>query len=143
MIPRTKYKLLHSLYSEIESAYDIILDQCVDPENINLGKYSESMLSEACFWLETYIRYIIQNYDLSVDIPDILGGPGGSIDLIWQKPQYRILININLKGDISIYGDSRDNTPKIMVKYPRGLSTRSSFTWSIYNELYELQTYFL
>lgn len=46
---------------------------------------------------------------LGVDLPEILPGPDGSIDLHWDYPGYEILINISAGPDakVGFYGDDR------------------------------------
>ena len=47
----------------------------------------------------------------SIDIPKILPGPDGSIDLHWKHDKYELLINIPAAKDetAEFYGDNRDN----------------------------------
>lgn len=76
----------------------------------------------AKFFLVTYIKWIITEYGISVDIPDISICPDGSIDIQWYNKKGKILINIDnslqkkayyysdfhnkrhpLKGNIEVY----------------------------------------
>ena len=62
-----------------------------------------------------YSKAIWEEDSVLIDAPKILPGPDGSIDLLWDKQSYRLLLNIHPHPEqiVSFYGDNRTAVPHI------------------------------
>ncbi len=77
--------------------------------------YSKKTFSAAINYAIEYSRAIWEEEFVLIDAPRILPGPEGSIDLLWDKQTYRLLLNIHPypKQTASFYGDNRTPVPHI------------------------------
>jgi len=77
--------------------------------------YSKQTYRAAINFAIKYSKEIWEEEFVLIDTPKILPGPEGSIDLLWDKQTYRLLINVHPhpKQTASFYGDNRTSVPKI------------------------------
>jgi hypothetical protein len=77
----------------------------------SLGYRKETWQRATDFILDNNLR-LWQAYHVAMDVPDILPGPNGSIDIHWQTPTYELLINIPAAPDqlATFYGDKPSGT---------------------------------
>ncbi len=124
--PEHKYKYMsHSvnesislfidrLRKEFEDAKTSILNLKDNWDGEGSPSYNESTLDRAFKFLEKQIE-AFGNIDLKlnqhqidklIDIPEILPGPNGSIDVLWEKVNYELLLNVPSESTkpISYYG---------------------------------------
>ena len=77
--------------------------------------YSKKTFSAAINFAIEYSKAIWEEKFVLIHAPKISPGPEGSIDLLWDKQTYRLLINIHPdpKQTASFYGDNRTPIPHI------------------------------
>lgn len=77
--------------------------------------YSQKTFATAATFVIKYCEAVWEEESVLIDAPTILPGPKGSIDLLWDKTAYRLLINIHPDPDMtaSFYGDNRTQVPHI------------------------------
>ncbi|MFC1478876.1 hypothetical protein ACFL57_05410 [Candidatus Margulisiibacteriota bacterium] len=96
------------LDSEIERSRHIIkLKENWDGEGSK--GYKQTTWDRAVDLLSSkYLDYAMSKKD-KIDIPNILPGPDGSIDILWSYPEYEVLINVPESDNkpISFYGDNK------------------------------------
>lgn len=76
----------------------------------------------ACKAIIEYSKDILSNHMIAIPLPDMNPCPDGSIDLVWRKPNLRLLINIkppSSKIAASGYGDLMDNEQPIKIVIPK------------------------
>ena len=97
---------LADLYEAIEDSKKI-LALPIDEEVEDGEKYDCRTWLRAIRWIGDYAMWYFDRVSGSLDIPEIYDGPGGSIDILWERPHYRLLINIPSDYDqpASFYGD--------------------------------------
>jgi len=68
--------------------------------------------AKAIVFFSQYANYVYDHYDIIIAPPFIDHGPEGSIDLTWQKENFRIIVNVKADKDVAtFYGDNRaENT---------------------------------
>ncbi len=71
--------------------------------------YAEETWTRAVEFLRRNAKWVWDTFSRVVDLPEILPGPDGSIDLHWDYPGYEILINIPVdpNAKAGFYGDDR------------------------------------
>ena len=76
---------------------------------------SQKTFATAVTFVIKYCEAVWEEESVLIDAPTILPGPKGSIDLLWDKTDYRLLINIHPDPDViaSFYGDNRTQVPHI------------------------------
>ncbi len=69
--------------------------------------YKEETLIQSIKFITNYAEWIWDKLKIVIDPPKILPGPDGSIDLLWRKKKYGLLINIPdyPKKIATFYGD--------------------------------------
>ncbi|MGH7900630.1 MAG: hypothetical protein ACRENZ_02725, partial [Thermodesulfobacteriota bacterium] len=95
-----------SLYNSIEeSKYILELEENWDGEGS--PTYKQSTWRRAIEFISNYAIWIFSETNRIIDAPKIYHGPNGSIDILWKKENYRLLINIpdDAEKPASFYGD--------------------------------------
>ncbi len=71
--------------------------------------YQESTLERAKHFVWTNTLRLWETLDLSIDVPRILPGPDGSIDVHWKHGQRQLFLNVPADDDkpATYYGDDR------------------------------------
>ena len=71
--------------------------------------YSERTLKQAIDFIIEYTHWVWDTLNIVITPPKILHGPDQSIDLLWERPSYELLINIppHPKKIVRFYGDNR------------------------------------
>lgn len=107
------------LYEEIESS-KYILNTYIDEEDENSEKYDSETWTRAIEFIAAFAKFIYEEQARIIDTPEIIDGPDGSIDILWRKPDRRLLINIpnDENGQISFYGDNL-KSKKIEAEFPK------------------------
>ncbi len=93
---------------------------------------AEATWRRATEFLERHARWAWNQHRMAIDPPDITPGPEGSIDLDWDNPRYRMLINIpadpiQLAG---FYGDDRGGI-SIKGKLDTSLLNKGLLDWLV------------
>ena len=85
-----------------------ILELELDPDNGDIA-CSEQTWKRAVEFLRRNAKWVWDTCSRVVDLPEILPGPDGSIDLHWDYPTYEMLINIpaDPNAKAGFYGDDR------------------------------------
>ncbi len=96
-----------------KSAYILELEDNWDDEGSEV--YSKETFSAAINFAIDYCKTIWEEEFVLIEAPKISPGPEGSIDLLWDKQTYRLLLNIHPypKQTASFYGDNRTPVPNI------------------------------
>lgn len=98
---------LKELYEGIEQS-KYILESEIDEEDEKSDIYKPETWIRAIKFIVDYAIWHLDFTNHIVDAPDIYDGPDGTIDILWEKPNYRILINIpdlEKSRTASFYGD--------------------------------------
>lgn len=61
-------------------------------------KYNEQTWIASIKFLLNYAKTLYEDFNTEVDTPAIYHGPKGSIDIMWEKLTYRMVINIQADG---------------------------------------------
>jgi hypothetical protein len=87
-----------------DSKYILELEEGWDGEN---GKpFSKDTWSNAVNFLIDYATWIYKNTGKAIDSPDIVHSVDGSIELLWQKEKFRIIISLPENSEMALfYGD--------------------------------------
>lgn len=106
----TLNSIFTSLYESINSSkYILDLDDNWDDEN-SKGFEFETWKSAVKF-LVTYFNAAYDLFGKEIAPPSIFPSSDGSIDLLWKKENYRLLINVPEESSVvTFYGDDRKNT---------------------------------
>ena len=93
---------------EIIGASRAILELELDEDEAQAG-YAEETWTRAVEFLRRNAKWVWDTCSRVVDLPEILPGPDGSIDLHWDYPTYEMLINIpaDPNAKAGFYGDDR------------------------------------
>lgn len=69
----------------------------------------EDTWRRAVDFLVRLAAHVYEEFGKPIDVPDICPGPGGSVDLHWDRPEYELLVNISANPDAmaGFYGDDR------------------------------------
>lgn len=105
------------LYECIEkSKYILELKENWDDEGS--PPYKKSTWIRAIKFVSDYALWIFTETNKVIDTPKICHGPNGSIDILWKKGNYRLLINIpeNTEKPASFYGDDY-NSQKVKGEF--------------------------
>lgn len=99
------------LIQEIEDS-KYIYDLNDDWDDEGSQGYEKSTWKNAVQFLIRYVNQLYKHFELKVDVPSIEHGPNGSIDLIWQKDNCRLIANIesNINDAVKFYGDDRNQS---------------------------------
>ncbi len=81
--------------------------------------YTKKTFSVAINFAIEYSKAIWEEKFVLIDAPKISPGPEGSIDLLWEKKTYRLLLNIHPypKQTASFFGDNRTPVPNIKGEF--------------------------
>ncbi len=103
-----------SALDEIIEGSRAILELELDEDEAQ-APYTEETWTRAVEFLRRNAKWVWDTLGRAVDLPEILPGPDGSIDLHWDYPDYEILINIpaDPNAKAGFYGDDRG---KIQIK---------------------------
>ena len=87
-------------------------------ENGAVG-YTKETFIQAIQFLTNYALWSFNEHGRIVDTPDILPGADGTIDLLWEKMDYDLLLTISVypKSTGQFYGDDK-NATKISGEFP-------------------------
>ena len=80
-------------------------------EDEGKAAYSEETWARAVEFVRRNAKWLWVDMGFVADLPEILPGPDGSIDLHWDYPTYEMLINIptDPQAEAGFYGDDRGN----------------------------------
>ncbi len=97
------------LLSEIErSKYIYDLDDNWDDEG-SIG-YTFETWEKAINFITKLYNHIKSKHSIIMDTPTVSHGPMGSIDILWENSNYRLLINVPKDSNtIKYYGDNYKN----------------------------------
>jgi len=91
-----------------KTKYILALEKNWDGEGAE--RYNESTLKDSINFLIVYALWISKKHNSKVFVPKITHGPEGSIDIIWEENDYRLVINIEKGGEkASFYYDNGKN----------------------------------
>jgi hypothetical protein len=108
----------------------VILELPDDWDEEGSPSYSESTWNRAAEFLFHNTSRIWRSHRLSLDIPKILQGPDGSIDLLWRTAKRDLLINLPANPDElgSFYGDDKEEGTKNAIR-GTGLNISDDNEW--------------
>jgi len=94
------------LFKSIEKS-KYILDLEDDWDDEGSPAYDKTTWIRAIKFIYNYTKKVYDEYGIKIGAPKISQGPEGSIDILWKKKSYRLLINIpqDHKKPASYYGD--------------------------------------
>ena len=104
--------IFNELFIEIEKS-KYILDLEDDYDDEGAESYSKEIWEKSTQFLISNAKNIYKQESKIIDVPSIFHGPDGSIDILWQKEDYRLLINIDKNEIVSFYGDYYREAKKI------------------------------
>jgi len=76
---------------------------------------ADETVARAVSFVKSIFNQAIEEFNIEIDIPDILPGPNKSIDIFWNFPNYEMLVNVPASAAVPLtyYGDDRgDNVTK-------------------------------
>lgn len=117
---------LKSIYDSIEDS-KYILDFEDNWDDEGSPAFKQSTWISAVKFIAKYSLELYNRFNKIIETPNIINGASGSIDILWQKENFRLLINIpeSSSNAASFYGDDLgDTTVKgtfSTVKYHEGL----------------------
>lgn len=79
----------------------------------------------ACKAIVEYSKAVWECHSVVIPLPEMNPCPDGSIDLVWRKPNVRLLINIKVPSSkiaASGYGDLMNNDQPIKIVIPKNKS---------------------
>lgn len=93
---------------EIIEASRAILELEPDEDEVQ-APYAEETWTRAVEFLRRNAKWVWDTFSRVMDLPEILPGPDGSIDLHWDYPGYEMLINVpaDPTNKAGFYGDDR------------------------------------
>ncbi|MEJ7684313.1 MAG: hypothetical protein WKG06_41980 [Segetibacter sp.] len=74
--------------------------------------YSKETFCQACSFIVKYFTWVWDEFRIIPDAPELLPGPNGSIDILWQNDKYELLVNCKEAPDniATFYGDDKNKT---------------------------------
>ncbi len=88
-----------------KTKYILALDENWDDEGAE--RYSENTLKSSINFLIDYALWVSKSHQAKIFIPKITHGPDGSVDIVWEENDYRLVINIENGGEkASFYYDN-------------------------------------
>ncbi len=76
-------------------------------------KISDDIYKNAALFLKNYTLHIFDRYNVKIASPSINPVKDGTIDIEWQTPNARFLINFRNNQTAAYYGDNRSNLNSI------------------------------
>lgn len=107
----------------LRSRYILKLEDNWDDEGSR--GYKETTLKRATTYLRRHALWLKENFDILIDVPKVTHGPDGSIDIYWEKGNYRLLLNIpeDEEGKATFYGEDSN-----------GLTLEGELDTNVYNQ---------
>ena len=106
-------KKLSYIISSIRKSESILLLED-DWDDAGSLKYDKHTWVASIKFLLDYANTLYQDFNIEIDAPKIYHGPRGSIDILWEKPTYTFLININKNGDDAVfYADNNAKSHRV------------------------------
>ena len=97
------------LFPVIEKSESILLLED-DWDDEGSEGYDKVAWEAAVKFLMDYAQSLYQDFNIQIDVPKVYPGPKGSIDIIWEVEQYRLVVNVNKNGeDVMFYADNYKN----------------------------------
>lgn len=117
---------LSSLNEIIEASRAILELDEDEPQ----APHREETWTRAVEFLRRNTKWVWDTLNRVVDLPEILPGPDGSIDLHWNYPGYEMLINIpaDPTNKAEFYGDDRGEG-QIKGSFDPGCPNHELFLW--------------
>ena len=102
---------LKELAHEINNARSV-LELSDDWDGEGSKGYEESTFVQATEFVINYALWAWEKIGTIIDVPRILPGPDGTIDLYWKKDEYDLLVNIPEAPNtiVGFYGDDKEAT---------------------------------
>jgi hypothetical protein len=116
---------LSAIETAIADARQMFSRGITDAEGENDGAPFPEAFERAVSFLRNSAQLILEKDRTAVDVPEILPGPSGSIDLLWRFKRYELLVNIPPGKDTiaDFYGDT-----------PDGLTIKGNFRPEIHHQ---------
>jgi len=117
----TPHRVVPAIIKELDEAIQrskVILELQDDWDEEGSPSYSESTWNRATEFLFQNTLRIWRSHRLSLEIPKILQGPNGSIDLLWRTAKRDLLINVPANPEElgSFYGDDKEEGTKNAIR---------------------------
>ncbi|MHA1798613.1 MAG: hypothetical protein ACTSVY_09215 [Candidatus Helarchaeota archaeon] len=106
------FKMFEQLNSEIEEARKKILTLDDNWDGEGSKGYNTETFNRSSKFLLNLFQNIYDRYEIVIEVPKILPGPDGSIDIHWRTKDFELLVNIpeNSNEPASYYGDNYSNS---------------------------------
>lgn len=109
-----------------------ILDLKVDWDAENGLAISKEIYLAAIQFLKTYTNYVLTEFSIAIDAPEINPCRDGSVDLSWRTNRARMLVNIKMDKGIPhafFYGDYYQNTKPFKGNLPANEFEEALAVW--------------
>lgn len=81
-------------------------------------KYNFDTWKNSIIFLIDYSKILLTDFNKKIAIPNIYHGPKGSIDILWEEANYKLLINVNKNGTNAVfYGSNNDYSNNIKGEF--------------------------
>ncbi len=117
---------------KIDDSINLILDYRDDGEEREI--YSRHNLIKIKQFLLSLRRNLLQEFNLSLNMPYILPGPDGSIDIHWDLSKYKLLINFprETSEEITVVGHrNRKNVIKLSTEPQNAIRGLINWLYSV------------
>lgn len=95
-----------------KSEYILELEQ--DWDDLDSPKYDIETWKKSIIFLVDYSKILLKDFNKKIAVPKIYHGPKGTIDILWEENEYKLLINIVNNGENAIfYGSNNDHSNNI------------------------------
>nr|WP_315396828.1 hypothetical protein [uncultured Sphingobacterium sp.] len=72
--------------------------------------YSVDDWSKSINFLIQFSEAIYHKFNKKIESPEIYHGPNGSIDILWESDNFKLLLNILHDDSVTFYGSNNDHT---------------------------------
>ncbi len=109
---------ISNVYRDIRKNNNSELDKEIERSKYILGfendwdeegasKYKRETWDRGIRYLEGHARWLKENRNIVIDVPNISHGPNGSIDILWETNDYKLLLNIpeDISKKATFYGE--------------------------------------
>jgi hypothetical protein len=85
--------------------------------------YQKKTLDRACRFLIGFVNKVHKRYGIKLEVPKVLPGPDGGIDIHWKNDRFEMLVEIPEEGDFADYfGDNtqgEETKGRMRIENPR------------------------
>ena len=133
--PRSVSEPTHipSVFSNLNDAIEAsryITELKEDWDEEGSPSYSKSTWTRATRFLKKHALSLWQDHRVAIEVPQILPGPDGSIDIRWRTDKRELVINVpaNVNEPASYYGDDKEEGTDTAIR-GKNLDLSASSDW--------------